>query len=365
MKIAFVVGARPNFIKISPVLRAIQSYPSIKPLLVHTNQHYDAKMSDIFFRDLGIPEPDIHLNAGSGSHAVQTAEIMTRFEKVLLEQRPDLVVVVGDVNSTLACSVAASKVHVPVAHIEAGLRSFDRSMPEEINRLVTDTLSDYLFTTEKSGNENLLREGKKPEQIFFVGNVMIDSLVYAMPRIDASDILKQLKVKSRDYVLVTLHRPSNVDQSDSLKQILLLFETITRELQIVFPIHPRTRKNIEQFGLKTQTDKMKNLILTDPIGYIDFLALMKNARLVLSDSGGLQEESTYLQIPCLTMRENTERPVTVDVGTNTLVGSNPDKVLQGFEQIMNGRYKKGVIPDLWDGHAAERIAKIFSGLKPN
>lgn len=346
--------------KMAPILRAFRKYGHLQPLLVHTNQHYDAKMSDVFFRELGIPEPDIHLNAGSGTHAVQTAEIMTRFEKALMDEKPGLVIVVGDVNSTLACSVASAKLHIPVAHVEAGLRSNDRAMPEEINRLVTDTLSDYLFTTEPSGNENLIREGKKDNQIFFTGNVMIDSLVYAMPQIEQSAILRQFPVQPGHYVLVTLHRPSNVDDENSLDRILSIFETVTKTTPILFPIHPRTRKNIERFGFQTRVDSMKDLILTDPIGYIDFLNLMKNAKCVLSDSGGLQEESTYLRIPCLTMRENTERPVTMTVGTNTLVGSDPAVILEHFEKIMNGTYKKGAIPELWDGHAAERIAEIIA-----
>ncbi len=360
MKIICVVGARPNFMKMAPILRAFRKYGHLQPLLVHTNQHYDAKMSDVFFKELGMAEPDIHLNAGSGTHAVQSADIMIRFEKALMDEKPGLVIVVGDVNSTLACSVASAKLHIPVAHVEAGLRSNDRSMPEEINRLVTDTLSDYLFTTESSGNENLIREGKKQNQIFFTGNVMIDTLVYTMPKIDQSSIIKQFPVKSGHYALVTLHRPSNVDQPDSLNRILTVFETITQSLPVLFPIHPRTRKNLDSFGFQSRVEKMKDLILTDPIGYIDFLNLMKNAKCVISDSGGLQEESTFLRVPCLTMRENTERPVTITVGTNTLVGSEPAVILGHFEKIMNGTYKKGDIPELWDGHAAERIADIIS-----
>lgn len=348
--------------KMAPILRAFSKYGHLQPILVHTNQHYDAKMSDVFFRELGMPEPDIHLNAGSGTHAVQTAEIMIRFEKVLDEHKPGLVIVVGDVNSTLACSVAAAKLHVPVAHVEAGLRSNDRTMPEEINRLVTDTLSDYLFTTEPSGNENLIREGKSASQIYFAGNVMIDTLVYTMPKINQSPILSRYPVKAGHYALVTLHRPSNVDQEESLRRILTVFESITKTIPVLFPIHPRTRKNLITFGLQSRVDKMNHLILTDPIGYIDFLNLMKNAKCVISDSGGLQEESTYLRIPCLTMRENTERPVTMTVGTNTLVGSDSQVILENFENIMNGTYKKGSVPELWDGHAAERIAEVIAGL---
>jgi len=359
LKILHVVGARPNFMKIAPILRAMKNDPFFQSVLVHTNQHYDVNMSDVFFRDLGIPEPDVHLNVGSGTHAVQTAEIMKRFEDVLQKKRPDVVLVVGDVNSTLACSITASKLCIPVAHVEAGLRSNDRSMPEEINRLVTDVIAEYLFTTEKSGTENLLKEGKPQNQIFFVGHVMIDSLVYAAETIAKSEALTRWNVKPQEYIIVTLHRPSNVDQPETLEKIFNVFDEIRKDLKIIFPIHPRTINRIKSLGFEDRINGMNNLIFTEPLGYIDFLKLMKHAKFVLTDSGGLQEETTYLRIPCLTMRANTERPVTVEVGTNTLVGLDEGKILSCFAAIMNGTYKSGRIPELWDGRAAERIAECL------
>ena len=362
MKIISVVGARPNFMKIAPILRELRKYPSFQSVLVHTGQHYDANMSDVFFRDLQIPEPDIFLNVGSGSHAKQTADIMTGFEQVLLKEKPDLLVVVGDVNSTLACSVTASKMNVKVAHVEAGLRSFDKRMPEEVNRIVTDALSDYLFTTERSGNEHLRNEGKRADQIFFTGNVMIDSLVFVKQRMVDSKNIQQLQLTPREYFLVTLHRPSNVDNEESLSKVVRILDALQQRLQVVFPIHPRSLKMIEKFGYQKKIESMSRLKLTDPIGYVDFLNLMSQAKAVISDSGGLQEESTFLGVPCLTMRENTERPVTIDVGTNTLVGLDEEKIYAGVEKIMNGTYKKGAIPDLWDGKAAERIVDILTKL---
>ena len=362
MKIISVVGARPNFMKIAPILRELRKYPSFQSVLVHTGQHYDANMSDVFFRDLQIPEPDIFLNVGSGSHAKQTADIMTGFEQVLLKEKPDLLVVVGDVNSTLACSVTASKMNVKVAHVEAGLRSFDKRMPEEVNRIVTDALSDYLFTTERSGNEHLRNEGKRADQIFFTGNVMIDSLVFVKQRMVESKNVQQLQLTPREYFLVTLHRPSNVDNEESLSKVVRILDALQQRLQVVFPIHPRSLKMIEKFGYQKKIESMPRLKLTDPIGYVDFLNLMSQAKAVISDSGGLQEESTFLGVPCLTMRENTERPVTIDVGTNTLVGLDEEKIYACVEKIMNGTYKKGAIPDLWDGKAAERIVDILTKL---
>jgi UDP-N-acetylglucosamine 2-epimerase (non-hydrolysing) len=363
LKIVSVVGARPNFMKIAPILRELRKYPSCQSVLVHTGQHYNANMSDVFFKDLQIPEPDIFLNVGSGSHAKQTADVMTGFEQVLEKEKPDLVIVVGDVNSTLACSVTASKMNVKVAHVEAGLRSFDKRMPEEINRMVTDALSDYLFTTEKSGNDHLLREGKKPEQIFFAGNVMIDSLVFSKKRIDESSVIRQLQLIPQEYILVTLHRPSNVDNKESLAKVVRILDTLQQRVQVVFPIHPRSLKMIEKFGYQKQIDSMGKLKLTDPIGYVDFLSLMRDAKAVVSDSGGLQEESTFLGVPCLTMRENTERPVTIDVGTNTLVGLEEEKIYGYIEKIISGTYKKGAIPELWDGRAAERIVSVLTKLR--
>lgn len=359
MKIVSVVGARPNFMKVAPILRELKKYPACQSLLVHTGQHYDVNMSDVFFRDLQIPVPDVFLNVGSGSHSKQTAEVMIRFDEVLEKEKPDLVIVVGDVNSTMACSVTASKKNVKVAHVEAGLRSFDRAMPEEINRIVTDALSDYLFTTEKSGNEHLLEEGKRADQIFFTGNVMIDSLVFAQERIRTSSVVSRLQVQPHEYFLVTLHRPSNVDNPGSLEKVVRILDTLQKRLHVVFPIHPRSLKMIEKFGFQERIKSMHRLKLTDPIGYIDFLSLMSTAKAVISDSGGLQEESTYLGVPCLTMRENTERPVTIDVGTNTLVGLDETKISGCVDSIMIGTYKQGNRPPLWDGKAAERIAEIL------
>ncbi len=362
MKIISVVGARPNFMKIAPILRELKKYPLCQSVLVHTGQHYDANMSDVFFSDLQIPEPDIFLNVGSGSHAKQTADIMTGFEQVLTREKPDIVIVVGDVNSTLACSVTASKMNVKVAHVEAGLRSFDKRMPEEINRIVTDALSDYLFTTEKSANEQLLREGKRNDQIFFTGNVMIDSLVFVKKRINESKKIEQLQVTPQGYFLVTLHRPSNVDNEESLGKVVRVLDELQKRLEVVFPIHPRSLKMIEKIGNQEKIDSMSRLKLTDPVGYVDFLNLMSQAKAVISDSGGLQEESTFLGVPCLTMRENTERPVTIDVGTNTLVGLDEEKIHACVDKIMDGTYKKGAIPELWDGKAAERIVGILTKL---
>lgn len=358
MKIINVVGARPNFMKIAPLMRQFRQSTKIRPLLVHTGQHYDVRMSDVFFSDLEIPEPDIHLNVGSGSHARQTAEVLTRFEDVLEKEKPDLVLVVGDVNSTLACSVTAAKLCIPVAHVEAGLRSFDRTMPEEINRIVTDALSDYLFTTEKAGTENLIKEGKPAERIFFTGNVMIDSLAFALHTLDD----RRLDEAPGPYALVTLHRPSNVDREDALKKILGILDSIQERLTVLFPIHPRSLKMLESFGLMDRVRQMKNLRLMEPLGYLDFLSLVRRARLVLTDSGGIQEETTYLRVPCLTMRENTERPVTRDVGSNTLVGTDPLIIQRHVDAIMDGSYKTGTIPELWDGRAAERIRHILENL---
>ncbi len=307
-----------------------------------------------------MPQPDIYLGVGSGTHAQQTAKIMVEFENILGQEKPDLVLVVGDVNSTAACSMVAAKMGVKIAHVEAGLRSFDRTMPEEINRIVTDALSDYLFITEKSGMENLKREGISDEKVFFTGNVMIDSLVYFMQKAEKSKILDQLKLNGQPYALITLHRPSNVDVKENFSSLLSAFAEIEKELKIVFPIHPRSRKMLHQFGLAEQAERMKNLVLLDPIGYLDFMHLMRKANLVLTDSGGIQEETTYLGIPCLTMRENTERPVTIDVGTNILIGSNTDRVVTEARKILHGDLKKGSIPELWDGKAAERIVNILS-----
>lgn len=359
MKILNIVGARPNFMKIAPIQRAMGKFSQLQPVLVHTGQHYDEKMSKLFFEDLELPQPDVYLGVGSGTHAQQTARIMLEFEKVVEEQKPDLVLVVGDVNSTMACSLVATKMGIKIGHVEAGLRSFDRTMPEEINRLVTDTLADYLFVTEKSGLENLKREGIADNKVFFTGNVMIDSLVYFMKKAERSDILTRMNLDSDAYALITLHRPSNVDVKENFEKLLDAFAVIEKELKIVFPIHPRSLKMLHSFGLDKRIGSMKGFILCDPIGYLDFMKLMRNARLLLTDSGGIQEETTYLGIPCLTMRENTERPVTIEVGTNILVGSDTKRIINESLKIIQNKPKSGRIPELWDGHAAQRIVKII------
>ena len=359
-RILNVVGARPNFMKIAPIQRQMDlNGEALTPILIHTGQHYDERMSKLFFEDLGLPKPDVYLGVGSGTHAEQTAKIMIKFEKVCQEYQPDLVLVVGDVNSTAACSIVASKLWIPVVHVEAGLRSFDRKMPEEINRLVTDALSDFLFTTEKSGTENLIKEGIAPEKIHFVGNVMIDSLIYFLEKAQESDILDQLKVKPQEYALVTLHRPSNVDDRKNFLKILEAFEVIQKEMPVLFPIHPRTAKNIKHFGLEERVNNLKNLKLVPPIGYLDFMQLEQNCKFVMTDSGGIQEETTYLGIPCLTLRENTERPITAEIGTSEIMGTDTEKIIRSAKKILAGEWKKGQIPPLWDGHAAERIVEIL------
>jgi UDP-N-acetylglucosamine 2-epimerase (non-hydrolysing) len=359
VKVLNVVGARPNFMKIAPIQREMEKSAHIDPLIIHTGQHYDEKMSKLFFEDLELPRPARYLQVGSASHAQQTAKIMIEFEKVVQEEEPDLVLVVGDVNSTAACSLVAAKLGVKIAHVEAGLRSYDRTMPEEINRMVTDTLSDYLFVTEKSGLDNLRKEGISDEKVFFTGNVMIDSLVYFLEKAKKSDILNQLNINSDEYALVTLHRPSNVDVKENFEKLLNAFSEIEQDLKIVFPIHPRSRKMLSNFGLDEKIRSMKNLKLLDPIGYLDFMKLMYGAKLVLTDSGGIQEETTFFGIPCITLRENTERPVTIDVGTNILVGSDTDLVISEAKKVINGESKKGQIPELWDGKAAERIVQVL------
>jgi UDP-N-acetylglucosamine 2-epimerase (non-hydrolysing) len=359
-RILNVVGARPNFMKIAPIQRVMKKYPAgIEPILMHTGQHYDERMSKFFFEDLQLPQPDIYLGVGSGSHAEQTAKIMLEFERVCLEQKPDLVLVVGDVNSTVACSLVASKLWIPVAHVEAGLRSFDRRMPEEINRLVTDTLSEHLFITEKSGLENLEKEGVDPSKVHFVGNVMIDSLTYFLDKANGSSILPKLELQPQSYALVTLHRPSNVDDQENFIKIITAFEEIQRHLPIIFPIHPRTEKNIRQFGLEEKVKSLKNLRLISPVGYLDFMQLAKQCKFVMTDSGGIQEETTYLGIPCITLRENTERPITVEIGTNEIVGTDTERIIYLAKKLRAGEWKKGRVPELWDGHAAERIVEVL------
>lgn len=357
MKILNVVGARPNFMKIAPLIRAMNARKDrIEHLLVHTGQHYDKSMSDDFFTQLGIPQPDVNLGIGSASHAQQTAKILTAFESVLVEHNPDMVVVVGDVNSTMACALVAAKSGVKVAHVEAGLRSFDRTMPEEINRILTDALSDFLFTTEEAGNENLRREGIPREKIFFVGNVMIDTLVHCLAAMPPGPPHPGLEKK--EYAVITLHRPSNVDHPEILKSMLRAFQDISKNLRLVIPLHPRTRANIERFGLSDALRTLEeNAVVTGPVGYVDMLRLVKDSRMVITDSGGIQEETTYLGVPCITLRANTERPSTVTLGTNTLVGSDTGKLLRAVERVMLDSHARGTIPPLWDGHASERIVE--------
>jgi UDP-N-acetylglucosamine 2-epimerase (non-hydrolysing) len=357
-KIISVVGARPNFMKVAPLHLAFSKYKNINHLICHTGQHYDEKMSKIFFTELGLPKPDFYLGIGSGSHAIQTAGVMVKFEEILIQEKPDLVIVVGDVNSTLACSLVAKKMHIPVAHVEAGLRSFDRTMPEEINRIVTDAISDYLFVSEESGIKNLHNEGVSGMKTFMVGNVMIDSLILNTPKIDSSKILTEFEIMPSTYLLATLHRPSNVDQQDSLSQLIGILNKYAWDQKVIFPVHPRTKANLVKMNLLGSISE--NLVLCDPIGYTDFLCLLKNARLVITDSGGIQEESTYLGVQCITLRENTERPITVVHGTNHLIGTEIQAVDTAIKNLLNGKTKKGKIPDLWDGKAAERICSILA-----
>ncbi len=360
LRIINVVGARPNFIKIAPILEEMGRYPDqIEAILVNTGQHYDREMVDFFFQDLDIPKPDINLGVGSGSHAVQTARVMLAFEHVCRELSPDLVLVVGDVNSTLACSLVASKLGIKVAHVESGLRSFDRTMPEEINREVTDLLSDFLFTTSKEAELNLIKMGIPAEKIFFVGNVMIDSLNGHLSQARGRRIIDKLRLKNEDFALITLHRPSNVDNSMILNGLLDVFDEIQRRIKLIFPAHPRTIKNIEKFKLARKLKKMGNLKVISPLGYLDFLALVDRSKFVLTDSGGVQEETTVLGVPCLTLRSNTERPVTISVGTNILVGLDADRILNEAHKILDGKFKKGGIPPLWDGKASQRIVEIL------
>ncbi len=358
--IHLIAGARPNFMKIAPIARALDNREAdFAYKIVHTGQHYDENMSDVFFRELGIRTPDHHLNAGGGSHAEQTAKIMVGYEQICSQERPDLVLVVGDVNSTLACSIVAKKLCIKVAHVEAGLRSFDLDMPEEINRMVTDSISDLFFVTEEQGLENLKKEGKPESAIHFVGHVMIDNLFYQRDRLEAMDpaALEWNRFKSENpaYGVVTLHRPSNVDNKKKLEQITGALARISETLPLVFPIHPRTKKNLETFGMELPD----SITLAPPLSYMEFLNLWKDARLALTDSGGLQEETTALGIPCLTIRENTERPITITQGTNELMGTSADKILQSFESVMAGSWKTGQRPKFWDGNAADRIVDLL------
>ncbi|MDX1740452.1 MAG: UDP-N-acetylglucosamine 2-epimerase (non-hydrolyzing) [Rhodothermales bacterium] len=358
MRILNVVGARPNFMKIGPIHRQLLKNNLFEPVLVHTGQHYDERMSDIFFRQMELPEPDIYLGIGGGSHAVQTARIMQEFEGVLEKEHADMVVVVGDVNSTLACSLVAVKMHIPVAHVEAGLRSRDRGMPEEINRIVTDSISDYLFVTEQSGLDNLRSEGVADEKVFFVGNVMIDSLVHFLPRAREASVAATYGLADGGFALMTMHRPANVDNAAGLNALVEILQRVSSEMTVVFPVHPRTRLRMEEFALKEAVEALDNVRLIDPLGYLEFLDLMSRAAVVITDSGGIQEETTYLRVPCLTLRDSTERPVTVELGTNQLLPLDPQIVHKTFLDVCE-RPPSGEIPPLWDGHAAERIVQVL------
>ena len=355
MKLMLIAGARPNFMKIAPLTREIARHPQIEPLLVHTGQHYDEKMSDLFFRQLGLPEPDVNLGVGSGSHTIQTANLMLRFEPVLLEHQPGAVLVVGDVNSTIACGLVAVKLGVPLIHVEAGLRSGDRGMPEEINRILTDAISDLLFCTEQAGVDNLLREGVDPARVHLVGNVMIDTLLQNRERFAQSPVLEQLGLEPERYAVVTLHRPSNVDDPGILAGLLEAIAVVQSEQPVVFPVHPRTRARLGEFGLGERIEAMPGLRLVDPVGYLDFQRLVSAARVVLTDSGGIQEETTVLGVPCLTLRANTERPVTISNGSNRLVGMGTADIVDAYREVMQGPVRISRVPPLWDGRAAERI----------
>ena len=377
MNVIQVVGARPNFMKVAPLHRAIKNLAGWTSKIVHTGQHFDAKMSDVFFTQLELPKPDFFLGIGGGSHTEVTAKIMLAFEKIVESEKPDLIIVVGDVTSTLACTLVAIKMGIPLAHVEAGLRSGDRTMPEEINRILTDSVANYLFVTEQSGLDHLKREGVPDEKVFFTGNVMIDSLVRYQEKAKSSSILEELGLQTSDtenrrevsrlyetdYIVMTMHRPANVDTETGLKAILELIELSTAKTKVIFPIHPRTRSNMAKFGLEDALTQNKNLILTEPLGYLEFIQLMTHSKAILTDSGGIQEETTYLGIPCLTFRDSTERPITVTLGTNQLLADlNPKITFAALEEILAGHHKKGQIPPLWDGHAAERIAENLFNL---
>jgi UDP-N-acetylglucosamine 2-epimerase (non-hydrolysing) len=361
MKIILVAGARPNFMKIAPLITAMEAYnrkidlKAIDYILVHTGQHYDINMSRIFFEDLGIPEPDINLGVGSASHAVQTANVMIHFEQVCLQEKPDWVVVVGDVNSTMACTLVASKLDISVAHVEAGLRSFDRTMPEEINRLVTDALADLLLTPSADGDENLIREGIPLSKIRRVGNIMIDTLVSNLQRARSRNTHHAMGLNDKNFVYVTLHRPSNVDHAPGLGMIMDNLTRLSERLPVIFPVHPRTRKMLQAADINPA--KHNGFHIIDPVGYLDSICLAENARFVLTDSGGLQEETTFFQTPCLTLRPNTERPVTITEGSNRL--TNPERLAEDIEEVLSARPRIGRIPELWDGKTAERIVEIL------
>ena len=362
MRILIVVGARPNFMKAAPLVTAFEARPGWDISLIHTGQHYDRNMSELFFRELEIPQPDMNLEVSGGSQTQQTADIMKAFEPVVLSYNPDAVLVVGDVNSTVACGLVAAKLGISLIHVEAGLRSFDRSMPEEINRVLTDAISDLLFCSEPSGIKNLLREGANAEKIFLVGNVMIDTLLKNREKAEKSIILEKMGLIHHRYGVLTLHRPSNVDNGQTLEGIFRALEVIQKDMPVVFPIHPRTRSKLQRSPLHRVLRAMSHLRLVDPLGYLDFLKLMSSARVLLTDSGGIQEETTILNVPCLTLRKNTERPITVEMGTNRIVGTSPATIVDAYENVVNGNilnFPRPRVPPLWDGCAAERIVEII------
>tara|TARA_B110000014_G_scaffold264397_1_gene265637 strand:- start:11810 stop:12904 length:1095 start_codon:yes stop_codon:yes gene_type:complete len=356
--VILVAGARPNFMKIAPINQEMRKR-GIGQLLVHTGQHYDNNMSQVFFDDLGIPEPDIHMGVGSESHAKQTAAIMVEFEKICIEHRPSLVVVVGDVNSTLACAIVASKMHIATAHVEAGLRSGDMAMPEEVNRLVTDAISDILLTPSRDADQNLLKEGRKEDDIYFVGNIMIDSLFETLGSVGKTSILSDLDLETGEFGVLTMHRPSNVDDRQKLLGILGALREICKSVRLVFPVHPRTSNKIVEFRLMSEFEDIDNLTMIEPVGYLDFIALVSESKIVITDSGGIQEETTALGIPCITMRENTERPITVSQGTNRIVGTNPSSIISEVKSSLNKSSEKPTIPEYWDGKTAKRIVDVF------
>ena len=359
LKLATVVGARPNLMKAAALLNEMRQTPDIEPLLIHTGQHYDEGMSAVFFRELGIPEPNANLGVGSGSHGVQTGQIMQRLEPLLAGMKPDCVVVVGDVNSTMAAALVSVKLGIPVAHVEAGLRSRDRSMPEEINRIVTDAVSDYLFTTSHDADNNLAHEGIAPDKVFFVGNVMIDTLLACLSRARDASTGARHGLLPGQYAVLTLHRPASVDHAETLAGLVSAVGEIQESLPIIFPIHPRTMQQLEKSGMGDELKSMPHVVITPPLGYLDFIGLLADARLVLTDSGGVQEETTILSVPCITLREHTERPVTITHGTNRLVGLDPQRIVSATREVLAGNLRHTGRPELWDGHAAGRVVKIL------